>query len=166
MLLNHSWKAGSSLFSQNVLYNIMKLDCSWPCSQQPPLISMLSPANSFHAPQYASSRSILKLSSRPCLGLHSYLFPSGVTTQILYIFPISHITATYAVHLTFLDLSTFIIYGEQYKFWSTSLWLFLKYSATSSLLGPTVFLSQCSSHSVRDKVSQPPHIINSWKSGE
>jgi hypothetical protein len=54
-----------------------------PCSQDPPLISILSQMNPIHTPYSISLRSILTVLSSS-QGLPNGLFPSGFSTKILY----------------------------------------------------------------------------------
>jgi uncharacterized membrane protein len=79
----------------------------------------------------------------------------------LYIFLSSPMHATCPTHFFCLDTICFMILGDEYKLWSSSLCNFLHYPVTSSLLGPNIFLitlfsntlTICYSLSVRDQAS-------------
>ena len=86
-------------------------------------LSWASTTQSKH-PHPTSWRSIVILSSYLRLGLPSGLFPSGFPTKTLYTL-LSLICATWLAHLTFLDLITQTILGEEYRTLSTSLCSFL-----------------------------------------
>jgi hypothetical protein len=69
------------------------------------------------------------------------LFPSGFPAKTLYkplLFPIR---ATCATHLIILDVITQTIFGEEYRWLSSSLCSFLHSHNISSLLGLNIFLS-------------------------
>jgi hypothetical protein len=119
---------------------------------------------SLYAPSNSTSlRSILILSSHLSLGLPSSLFPSGFQTKILYAFIVSPMRTTRLAHLILLDLIILIIFVEDYKPCSSSLYSFLRPPVTSSLSGPNILLSTlfsdtlnlCSSLNVKDLVSHP-----------
>ena len=103
---------------------------------------------------------ILILSSHLRLSFPSGLFPLGLPIKSLYASILYPKTSTCPAHLIF-DLFTWIIFGEQYKSWSSSLCSPLHSPVTSSHLGSNILLSTvfsnaislCSSLDMRDQVS-------------
>ena len=120
------------LWKPKVRYHIHKRPVTCP---------FLDPHHSspFHHP--TSWRSILILSSHLRLGLPSGLFPSRLPTKTPCAPLPSPTRTTCPVHLILLYLNTLMIFGEEYRSWSSSLCSLLHFPVTSSLFGPNTFLS-------------------------
>ena len=80
-------------------------------------------------------RSILMLSTHLRLGLRSGLVPSGFPTKTLYTPLSSPVRTICPAHLILLNFITRIIFGEEYRSFSSSLCNLLYSPVTSSLLG-------------------------------
>ena len=133
------------------LTNVRHLSLSW-----------ISPIQSTY-PHPTSWRSVLILSTHLRLGPPSGLFPYGFPTKTLHTPLSSPIRATYPAHPILLDFITRTILGEEYRSFSSSLFILLHSPITSSLLGPNILLntifsntlSFLSSRRVNDQVSHP-----------
>jgi hypothetical protein len=127
--------------------------------------------NSVHT--FPALRSSLILSSHLGLAELSLSSPQSFRPKFCMHFS-SPVCATWTAHFIFLHLITLTIFDVVYKLWSSSLYSLLQPPATSSLLGPDIFLSAlfsktfnlCSPLSVR-AVSPVPHNpkIPSWNLG-
>jgi hypothetical protein len=105
-------------------------------------LSEPDPYSPYTPPQPIPSRSILILFTHLRLVVHSDLFPSGFPTNNIYAFFFSPILDTYYVHL--IDLIIPVIFGDEYKLWSSSLCSFLLPPVTSSLFGLILSSAHCS----------------------
>jgi hypothetical protein len=88
-------------------------------------LSLTSARSIQSTPLHSTSwRSALILAFHICLGLPSRLFHSGFHTKFLYATLLSPIRATCPTpHLILLDLTTRIIFGEEYRSLSSSLFI-------------------------------------------
>jgi hypothetical protein len=99
--------------------------------------------------QTNSLRSNLILSSHLRLCLLICLLPSGFPTNILYAFPFSSCVLHGLTHFILRDLIILIIFGEEYKLSSSSLYNYLKPLIISSLIGWNILLSTLFSNAFR-----------------
>jgi hypothetical protein len=93
--------------------------------KSPPLVPILSKMDPVHTTPSCLSKIHFNIVPHLHLGLPSGLFPSGFSTNILYVFLFVTICATCPVHLIY-DLITVIVFGEEYKLWSCSVYSFLQ----------------------------------------
>ena len=90
--------------------------------KSPPPVPILSQINPVHAPHHTFWRSILLLSSQIRLVLPSSLFPSGLPTKTLYASLLFPIRATCPAYFIILGLITRMLFGEQHRSLSSSLY--------------------------------------------
>jgi hypothetical protein len=129
--------------------------------KSPPLVSILSQIDPVHTTP-SNLRYIFILSTHLCLGLPSVLFPSGFPTNIPYMH-FSPIRATCPTRLIFHNLIILIIFGEEYKLWSSSWCSSLQSPVTSSLFGPNTLLSTLFYIKIIKRKMKPLPRIPSWK---
>jgi len=93
-------------------------------------------------PSHYTSKVHFTLTSHPCLGLPSGLFPLASPIKIPHTFIISLMQAKCPKHLIILDLINRIIFDKKDKSWSSWLCNFLQSPVTSSLSGSSATHSQ------------------------
>jgi hypothetical protein len=101
------------------------------------------------------------------LGLLSGLFPSGFPSKTLYNFFSCPMRATWPAHIILLVLIALMLFGDEYKLWSSSFWSLLHSPVTLSLSGQNTLLrallskslSLCSSLNVRGHDLHPYKTI-------
>jgi hypothetical protein len=111
----------------------------------PPPIPEPSQINPLHASPSQFFK-ILLSASHIHLGLLHVLLPSGLPTKILYAPLLAPTRATCPVHLILHDLINRIIFGEEYRLWSSSSCSLLHTSVMSSLFSPNILLSTSTSN--------------------
>jgi hypothetical protein len=113
----------------------MECNGSLPCSKQPAIRPVIEPCKSNPPSHPVSLRFILILFSHLRLRLPSGLISSGSFTKSLYAYLLSHTRVICPVYPIFCSV-TIIIFYEEYKSWSASLWNVLQLPLISCTLIP------------------------------
>jgi len=129
----------------------MEPEGSLPHSQEPATCSFSEPDQSSPCLHPTSWIFILILSSHLYQGLPSGLFPSGFPTKTMYAPLLSPIRVTLFFFLILLNFITQIIFGEEYRLWSSSLCCLLLFHVTSSLLDLNIFPRKSSAKPFLDR---------------
>ena len=77
-----------------------------------------------------------------------WFLPLGFPTKILYTTFLSPIHATCNPHCILLDIINQVIFGDEYRSFSSSLYSFPHYPVTSSLLGTNILLNTLFSNNI------------------
>jgi len=135
-----SWESNRFSASQEIPHILWNPKVHYRVRKCPPPDPIRSQINPVHAPtpHFLMIDHIIIFPSTP--GPSKLSFPSGSSTNALHTHLLSHIPATYPVHLLLLDLITRTTFGEQYRS-LISLYNFLHSPVTSSPLGPNILLS-------------------------
>ena len=124
-----------------ISHHFMGSQSSLPRSQDHTTCPYNEPDQSSPRPHPTALRSTLTLFSHLRLGIPSGLFPSVFPTDTLYTPPRCPIRFTCPAHLILPDFFTRITFGEQYRPRNSSSCNIFESPVTSSILGPSVFLS-------------------------
>ena len=154
-----SWKANRFSASQIPTLYGTRIFVTMTTSAHHLSLSSARSIQSMH-PHATLWRSILSLSSHLCLHLQNGLFPQVSPPK-----PCMHpCSCPYVPHLV-LDLITWIIFGEEYRSFSSSLCSFLHSPLTLSLLGSNIPLSTLFSNtaSLHSSLNVRNHVLHPYK---
>jgi hypothetical protein len=135
----HSWKATSSSASHKILCIFWSSKVHYIVHNSLPLVPILSQIKTVNALR-TNLRHILIIPYYLSLGLPSGLLPSGSSTKTQCIFSLP-IRATCRAHRTLISFISRIVFGVEYKPYSSLLCSFLQPPVTANLLAPNIFLS-------------------------
>jgi hypothetical protein len=144
-----SWEVNWSSATQGISRILWKLKVHYRVHNSPKPVPVLSQIDLVLSLHPTSRRFILTLSFHLRLGFPSGLLSSRIPSKTLYSPLLAPIRATCPAHLSLFYLITRMIFGEEYRVWSSLLCSFLHSPVTSSILGPNILLSTLFSRTLR-----------------
>jgi len=147
---NAPWEAKSSSTSQEIPHILQNLKVHYHIYKSPPLLPVMRQINPIHASYRISWKFNFLFPSYLCLGHPSVIFPSGYLTRTLCAPLLYPLHATCPISLNHLDFITQILFGEEYRSWSSSLCSLLQSPAACLL--EILVVCKSSEHLVIDKL--------------
>jgi hypothetical protein len=117
----------------------MEAEGSLSVGDNSPLVPILSQMNPFSTLPYCFFKIRFSIFPQSTIIFPSDLFPSVFLPKLCMHF--CPMPVTCPAHLFHLDLIVLLIFGEEYKLWSTQLWYFLQSPATSFVLGLNILFN-------------------------